>query len=216
MKKFITLTVAAAMIFAMAGCQSADEEVKKVEGDVEQAVDTVKDEAEAVGDKIADEAEKIKAEAVEIGQEVKDKLHDEIVALPQDANLAKEKAMEVITTVEEKFGVEIDRELNAETLNGTWNAYAILNDTKYITLSSFGVEAVDLYVDSDKNEASLVYDIGEEEPVAKGGSFEIVDGVAVFDGDLSGMIAYLDNSDPNTLMVISTMEDSNQIFMLSK
>ncbi len=209
MKKFITLTIAAAMLFAMAGCQSAKDDVKNAENDVKQAVEDVENDAKKVEGKI-------EAEAVEIEQEVKDKFNQELAAIPQDAELAREKAMEVITTVEEKFGVEINREVDAETINGAWNAYAILNDEKYITLSSFGVEAVDLYVESDTGEASLVYDIGDEEPVVKGGTFEIVDGIAVFDGDLAGMIAYIDQSDPNTLMMISTEDGSSQVFMLSK
>ncbi len=209
MKKFITLAIMAAMIFTMAGCQSANDDVKKAEEDVNQAVDTVKDDVEEVGSKI-------EAEAAEIGQEVKDKFDEELVAIPQDAELAREKAMEAVTTVEETLGVEVNRDTTTETIDGTWSAYAILYEKKYITLSSFGVEAVDLYVDAETGEASLVYDIGDEEPVAKGGTFEINDGVAVFDGDLAGMIAYIDQSDPNTLMVVSTMEGSDQIFMLSK
>ncbi len=124
--------------------------------------------------------------------------------------------MEAVTTVEEKLGVKIDRTATAENVNGAWNAYAILNETKYISLASYGVSAVDLYLDTEKNEASIVYDIGDEDPVLKGGNFEITDGVVVFDGDLSGMIAYIDQSDPNTLMLISTSEGSSQIFMLSK
>ncbi len=209
MKKFITLAIAAAMLFVMAGCQSANNEVETAENDVKQAVDTVKSDAEEV-------ESKVEAEAAEIGQEVKDEFKEEIAAVPQDAELAKEKAMEVVTTVEEKLGVEVNRETNIETVDGTWKAYAILYEKKYISLASFGLEAVDLYIDADSGEASLVYDIGDEEPVAKGGGFEIVDGIAVFDGDLSGMIAYIDQSDPGTLMVVSTMEGSNQMFMLSK
>ncbi len=209
MKKFITLTITAAMLFAMAGCQSAKDEVKTAESDVEQAVENAENDVKEIGSKI-------EAEAVEIEQDVKDKFKEEITALPQDAELAREKAMEAVTTVEEKLGVKINRDITTETIGGEWKAYAILNDTKYITLSSFGVEAVDLYIKADNGEASLVYDIGDEDPVAKAGSFEITDGVAVFDGDLSGMIAYMDQSDPNTLMLVSTMEGSNQIFMLSK
>ncbi len=209
MKKFITLTVTAAMLFAMAGCQSAKDELENAENDVKQAV-------EDVGDDVKKVEGKIEAEAVEIEQEVKDKLNQEIVEIPQDAELAKEKAMEAVTTVEEKLGIEINREITTETINGAWKAYAVLNGAKYITLSSFGVEAVDLYVDADNGEASLVYDIGDEEPVTKAGNFEITDGVAVFDGDLAGMIAYIDQSDPDTLMMISTEDGSSQLFMLSK
>lgn len=220
MKKFITLTIAAAMLFAMAGCQSAKDEVKNAENDVKQAVETAEDDVkqavETAEDDVKKVESKVEAEAVEIEQEVKDKLNQEIIEIPQDAELAREKAMEAVTTVEEKLGIKINRETTAETINGAWKAYAIFNDAKYITLSSFGVEAVDLYINTDSGEASLVYDIGDEEPVAKGGSFEITGGVAVFDGDLAGMIAYIDQSDPDTLMIISAMEGSNQMFMLSK
>ncbi len=220
MKKFITLTIAAAMLFAMTGCQSAKDDVKDAENDVKQVVEDVEDDAKKVAETAEEDVKKvegkIEAEVVELEQEVKDKFQQELVAIPQDSKLAREKAMEAVTTIEEKLGIEINREATAETLNGAWNAYAVLNDTKYITLSSFGVEGVDLYMNSDSGEASLVYDIGDEEPVAKGGNFEITDGVAVFDGDLAGMIAYIDQSDPNTLMMISTEDGSSQIFMLSK
>ncbi len=220
MKKFITLAIAAAMVFAMTGCESAKDEVKNAENDAKQVVEDVENDAKqavetAEGD-VKEAVSKIEAEAVELEQDVKDKFDQELVAIPQDAKLAREKAMEAVTTIEEKVGVDIDREATAETLNGAWNAYAVLDGAKYITLSSFGVEGVDLYMNSDNGEASLVYDIGDEEPVAKGGAFEITEGVAVFDGDLAGMIAYIDQSDPNTLMMISTEDGSSQIFMLSK